>query len=112
LGLDAGARPCKLAFMNSGTRRNLKASDAPTQQAHLSCLTRRSFLHAVGLTSAALSLPEASRAQDKVIQGLEKTQTDTHAKDWKPVSDRKIRVGLAGYGVCKRGILSLHRHLH
>jgi predicted dehydrogenase len=37
-----------------------------------------------------------------VIQGFEQAPTDPNAsKDWKPVSDRKIRVGLVGYGVCQ-----------
>ena len=65
-------------------------------------LTRRSFLHTLGLGSAALALMPTVRAQEKVIQGFEKAPTDPNAsKAWKPISDRKIRVGLVGYGVCK-----------
>lgn len=42
--------------------------------------------------------------QDVQIQGFEKAVTDTEGwKQWKPISDRKIRVGIAGYGVCKFG---------
>ncbi|MYC12993.1 MAG: hypothetical protein F4Y39_04625 [Gemmatimonadetes bacterium] len=38
------------------------------------------------------------------IQGFEEAVTDTEAaKNWQPVSDRKIRVGIAGYGVCSFG---------
>ncbi len=38
------------------------------------------------------------------IQGFEQAVTDTEAaKNWRPVSDRKIRVGIAGYGVCNFG---------
>ena len=38
------------------------------------------------------------------IQGFEQTVTDQEAaKNWRPVSDRKIRVGIAGYGVCGFG---------
>ena len=38
------------------------------------------------------------------IQGFEEAVTDKEAaKNWKPVSDRKIRVGIAGYGVCNFG---------
>ena len=38
------------------------------------------------------------------IQGFEEAVTDTEAaKNWQPVSDRKIRVGIAGYGVCGFG---------
>ena len=43
-------------------------------------------------------------AQEKVIQGFEKAATDPNAsRAWKPISDRKIRVGIVGYGVCKFG---------
>ena len=87
--------------MNSSTRKDSEAGEAPAQQTPLSSLNRRSFLHAVGLTSAALALPRAARAEEKVIQGFEQAKTDTRAEAWKPVSDRKVRVGLAGYGVCK-----------
>jgi predicted dehydrogenase len=38
------------------------------------------------------------------IQGFEQAVTDTEAaKNWQPVSDRKIRIGIAGYGVCGFG---------
>ncbi len=38
------------------------------------------------------------------IQGFEEAATDREAaKAWSPVSDRKIRVGIAGYGVCRFG---------
>jgi predicted dehydrogenase len=67
-----------------------------------SSVSRRSFLQAVGLGSAALALEPTAHAQEKVIQGFEKAPTDPNvSKDWKPVSDRKIRVGLVGYGVCQ-----------
>lgn len=35
------------------------------------------------------------------IQGFEETSEVQSTKVWVPVSDRKIRVGLVGYGVCK-----------
>ncbi|HOZ45963.1 MAG TPA: Gfo/Idh/MocA family oxidoreductase [Candidatus Hydrogenedentes bacterium] len=43
-------------------------------------------------------------AEEKPIQGFEDTATTTQ-KDtvWEPVSDRKIRVGIVGYGVCQFG---------
>ena len=38
------------------------------------------------------------------IQSFEKAVTDYEAsKNWQPVSDRMIRVGIAGYGVCNFG---------
>src|ERR1041384_4119012 len=68
-------------------------------------LTRRSFLHTVGLgAAAALAAPAAGRAQQTIITGFEKAPQDPNAsKDWKPISDRKIRVGIVGYGVCQFG---------
>ena len=39
-----------------------------------------------------------------MIPGFEKGQDDPNAaKGWQAVSDRKIRVGIAGYGLCKFG---------
>lgn len=68
----------------------------------INALTRRTFLQAVGLGSAALAVTPVARSQEKVIQGFEKTVTSADvAKGWKPVSDRRIRVGLVGNGVCK-----------
>jgi predicted dehydrogenase len=66
--------------------------------------TRRSFLQSLGLGAAALSLPVLAQLQEKPIQGFEKAPTDPNAsKGWKPVSDRRIRVGIVGYGVCQFG---------
>lgn len=40
----------------------------------------------------------------KKIQGFEDTDAGTLRKQgWQPVSDRKIRVGIVGYGVCRFG---------
>src|SRR3954468_22614471 len=67
-------------------------------------LSRRAFAQRVSFASMALALPLGSRAAEKPIQGFEKTPEDANASQgWKPISDRKIRVGIAGYGVCKFG---------
>ena len=72
------------------------------QQPAIKPVSRRSFLLATGLGSAAVALSPTALAQEKVIQGFEKTVADPNtAKTWRPISDRKIRVGLVGYGVCK-----------
>jgi len=72
------------------------------KQTAINSLHRRAFLQTLGLGAAALALPPKARAQEKAIQGFEKATADLGvAKPWKPVSDRKIRVGLVGYGVCK-----------
>ncbi|HOC54650.1 MAG TPA: Gfo/Idh/MocA family oxidoreductase [Verrucomicrobiota bacterium] len=76
----------------------------PETTSPLGSVTRRSFLHALGLSSAALAITSKAHAQEKVIQGFEKEPTAPDAsRNWKPVSDRKIRVGLVGYGVCQFG---------
>lgn len=72
--------------------------------------SRRSFLQHVGLGSlgavaAGATLNAAGAEQpDAKILGAEGVKTAPRPKgDWKPVSDRKIRVGIAGYGACKFG---------
>jgi predicted dehydrogenase len=63
--------------------------------------SRRTFLKAVGFGAALVTKVSA---QNKVIQGFERVASDTDSsKGWMPLSDRKIRVGIAGYGVCKFG---------
>jgi predicted dehydrogenase len=54
---------------------------------------------------AALGAQGVAHAEnEKPIPGLERVTADPNSsKDWKPISDRKIRVGIAGYGVCKFG---------
>jgi predicted dehydrogenase len=77
-------------------------------------LTRRSFLYTAGLGAAALgfnqlscSVSRKSAAPQSIpppIQGFERSADASEIyKGWKQVSDRKIRVGIAGYGVCKFG---------
>ena len=67
-------------------------------------VTRRSFLQTVGLSSAALALAQSTQGEDKIIQGFEKAPIDPKAANgWQPFSDRKVRMGIAGYGVCKFG---------
>jgi len=43
-------------------------------------------------------------AAEKPIQGFDETETAVQENAvWQPVSDRKIRVGIVGYGVCRFG---------
>lgn len=68
--------------------------------------SRRSFIQAVGAGTAALGLSNATAAEQKQkpIPGFEETPTDPDAsKGWQAVSDRKIRVGIVGYGTCQFG---------
>jgi predicted dehydrogenase len=75
---------------------------------------RRSFLYTLGLGSAAAGLlqtgcatshsPAASSTGNPTIQGFEREiETVRSSTKWVPVSDRKIKVGIVGYGVCKFG---------
>ena len=69
--------------------------------------SRRSFLERLGLGAAALGFATTAKAQQpqgKPIPGFEKapTEPDAHAR-WEPVSDRRIRVGIVGYGTCRFG---------
>lgn len=63
-------------------------------------LSRRSFLG----TAALLATLGKASGEETPIQGFEDTGSNT-ATDavWQPLSDRKIRVGIVGYGVCKFG---------
>jgi len=65
--------------------------------------SRRSFLKTLGLGTAAARLTAAGQ-EEKPIQGFEKGPVDPDAhKGWRPVSDRRLRVGIAGYGLCRFG---------
>jgi predicted dehydrogenase len=67
-------------------------------------ISRRSFFRGAAYGAGLLTLGGAAFAAEKPIQGFEDTKTSTDAtKVWTPISDRKIRVGIAGYGVCKFG---------
>ncbi len=67
--------------------------------------SRRSFL--TGAAAAAASgVSVLSLAQGaEVIRGFDQTETDPDKTSvWQPFSDRKVRVGLVGHGVCQFGV--------
>lgn len=65
-------------------------------------VSRRSFLQTIGIGATGLSLSAA--AAEPPIQGFERSPVDAHASEgWRQFSDRKLRVGIIGYGVCKFG---------
>jgi hypothetical protein len=70
-------------------------------------LSRRSFLARTGVLAGAAALgwkQLTEAAAQEVIPGFEETAPDPEAsKNWQPISDRRIRVGIVGYGVCKFG---------
>ncbi len=94
--------------MNS-TNSNASPKRDNTRSPIEAALTRRSFLQVVSAGAAAVGLTPATWAEEKksnagsnVIPGFEEQKrTEEVSRGWQPVSDRKIRVGLAGYGVCR-----------
>ena len=61
-------------------------------------------LSAVGLYGSTTPMFAANESKE-TIAGFDQTQTDVEASPtWQMVSDRKIRVGLVGYGVCQFGL--------
>ena len=74
--------------------------------------SRRSFLKSAGLGAAALGLTSTARAEEPKIQGFEQEKAGAKTdRPWQPISDRKIRFGIVGYGVCKFGAaFSLQNH--
>ena len=78
-----------------------------TDQSESAHVSRRNFLQRAGalLGTAALGLPAQTLGADvKSIQGFESADLKTNAAPgWEPLSNRKIRVGIAGYGVCEFG---------
>src|SRR6476660_5292858 len=70
--------------------------------------SRRSFLQSATLTSFALAaggtILRAAEAPNEKILGEAGVKSAERPKGpWQPISDRKIRVGIAGYGVCQFG---------
>jgi predicted dehydrogenase len=75
--------------------------------------SRRSFLQVAGLGAAAIGIGSSVRGDEQQkIQGFEDQQrTDNPSKAWQPVSDRKIRMGIVGFGLCQFGAaFSLQDH--
>jgi predicted dehydrogenase len=53
---------------------------------------------------ATLGLSNSALTQQNTIPGFEETPVDSSvSKGWQPVSERKVRVGIVGYGVCRFG---------
>jgi predicted dehydrogenase len=74
--------------------------------------TRRSFLKSAGISISAAGLTTSDLSQQKTIPGFDRAAPDPGVSEgWKPVSDRRIRVGLVGYGVCRFAAeFSFQRH--
>jgi len=74
-------------------------------------VSRRSFMQlaagagvGVGLAASGLAQDPPRDADGKIIPGFEKSRQDTGVtRTAEEKSDRKIRVGIAGYGLCRMG---------
>src|SRR5262245_59427346 len=95
---------------NTGPSAFKREDDASAEQRNQT--TRRTFLQAAGIGAAALAAHRVAYGAEKVldkdgktVQGFEdiKKASSKTSKGWKPISDRKIRVGIVGYGFCKFG---------
>ena len=66
--------------------------------------SRRTFLKHLSLGAGFAGASGFAFAAEEKIQGFDETATTTQTeKVWTPKSDRKIRVGIVGYGVCRFG---------
>jgi len=69
----------------------------------MSKISRRSFLTVSAAASGSSILSFAQAAE--IIPGFDQTKTDYDTtKVWKPFSNRKVRVGIVGHGVCQFGL--------
>lgn len=83
--------------------KSLKLSSKPEKD---SAFSRRSFLSSIGVGAVALGVPQfgcspknyKNDSNQPDIQGFERSGEEDPSKGWKPFSDRKVRVGLVGYG--------------
>ena len=66
--------------------------------------SRRNFFKGALMSAGAAALGAAAQTNAPKIQGFDETNAGKLSeRPWKPVSDRKVKVGIAGYGVCKFG---------
>jgi predicted dehydrogenase len=76
--------------------------------------SRRNFIRSAGIGALSLGLYQSGCSSSKkaaqqqaapvAIQGFERDNSKNVSQvPWTPFSDRKLRVGIAGYGVCKFG---------
>lgn len=68
-------------------------------------VSRRSFLAASAAAVAGGSSLLHSASAAEGIPGFDQTKTDyDRSRQWRPFSDRKIRLGIVGHGVCRFGL--------
>ncbi len=75
--------------------------------------SRRSFLQWAGLGAAAVGIGASARGDEQEkIQGFEQQERQNGPdQGWQPTTDRKIRMGIVGFGLCQFGAaFSLQDH--
>ena len=66
--------------------------------------SRRDFLRNMAVGAGALGYAAAAGAEAPKIQGFEEAPVDpAAAQGWQPVSGRRLRLGIVGYGYCRFG---------
>ncbi|MBR0066998.1 MAG: gfo/Idh/MocA family oxidoreductase, partial [Kiritimatiellae bacterium] len=66
-------------------------------------LTRKNFFIGSAAAMAASGLRAAAPNPVGKIQGFDESFESKTDGPWEPFSDKKVRVGIAGYGVCTFG---------
>jgi len=66
-------------------------------------ITRKNFFIGSAAVVAAASLKAAAPNPVGKIQGFDESSESKTDGPWEPFSDKKVRVGIAGYGVCTFG---------
>lgn len=85
-------------------------SSPKKSQSDNNSFSRRAFMETSGLGALALGMMQVGcstkvapnkSTQPVAVEGFERAKEDDPSAGWQPFSDRKVRVGLVGYGVCK-----------
>lgn len=66
-------------------------------------ITRKNFFIGSVAMTAAAGLEAAVKKPAKAIQGFNESCDEDTDGPWEPFSDKKVRVGIAGYGACSFG---------
>ena len=87
---------------DSSSHQRFHPASGPGATHSASGATRRAFVQAVG--AAAAALPMVARAADSLIPGFEEQPPVPETSwGWRQEFDRRLRVGIVGYGVCQFG---------
>jgi hypothetical protein len=80
------------------------AGQVQGDQSMMDSTSRRSFLQKTAVGAGLAGFVHMAAADEEPIQGFDDTETTLQkGKKWEPVSDRKIRMGIVGYGVSQFG---------